>query len=184
MISSALFLLALLADPAPTPGPTPTPVVAGASRLGDIRLKTSRSEAERKLAASSGTATPGSADLPEREEVPKTRSVTRVGRTSEHLDTKGRGEAWWRARAEAARAAVARAEEGLARAEQDLSAASGAVVSGPRGRVGGSVAPAGLLAMLQARVDEWRGRLEKARAGWEALQEEARKSDAYPGWLR
>jgi hypothetical protein len=96
-------------------------------------------------------------------------------------DRTGRDESWWRERAVAARGAAEESAAALAAAEAALEAAE-------RSYLGGSEAERTtfVLNVLDARnrAGEARDRHTRARARWEALQEEARKAGAYPGWLR
>jgi hypothetical protein len=180
MIWSVLFLLAASPE---APTPTPTPVPAAGRCLGEVKLKTPPKDAGKAISDASGTAKPGSNDLPEREEVPKTRSVVRVPKVPDHVDRNGHDQGWWRERARAARIAVLDARSALNAARHEYSMAGGdETLINPGG--GTPAGPGYLLQMLASRVDEAKERLEKARRDEQRLQEEARRADAYPGWLR
>lgn len=157
----------------PTPGPFATPP------LGDrAKLKTSGEEASRLLESSKkGTpaptpSSPGEAEAP---------GETAAASSSTPTDRQGRDEAWWRERAGVVRGDYEAAARSLAEAEARLEAAE-------RAYLGVSQAERTTFVL---RLDEERAAAERARedyrrtsAAWEALQEEARKAGAFPGWLR
>lgn len=184
-MSFLLLLLAQAPAPEPSPHPAPTPALSRSGptaprSLGDIRLKTGRAEAEKKLATSSGTARPqAEEDVPEREEPPNPH-IKRRTRDSEHRDNDGNGEAYWRARAVRIEAKVREAELLLARAEEEMSVLSGSSYGGSRHGASSSSE----LARKEAAVARAKRRLAAARGEMDSLREEARKSGAYPGWLR
>lgn len=154
----------------PTPGPFATPP------LGDrVRMKTSGEEARRILEnARIGTlapapppgATPAVAPIPE--EKPPT-------------DNLGHGEDYWRERAGAARGVFDDAERDLAAAEAQLQEAERSY----RG-VGEAERNSYVIRVIEARdvAEKARAQHRSASGRWEALQEEARKAGAFPGWLR
>ena len=100
---------------------------------------------------------------------------------AEPTDLQGRGEVYWRERAGEHRAALEEAAAEKALAEAALEAAE-------RAWIGASDAEQAtfVLDVLAARERAERARAEHRRAEgrWEALQEEARKAGAFPGWLR
>jgi hypothetical protein len=161
------------AKPAPTPRPFETPP------LGDrAKLKTSPEEASRLLASSrTGSAAPAASPAPESESAGGKKAAGPEAPT----DRQGRDEAWWRERAGAVRGDYEGAAQALAEAEARLEAAERAYLGGSRAERNTFV----------IRVNEERAAAERAREehrraseAWEALQEEARKSGAFPGWLR
>jgi hypothetical protein len=153
---------------APTPRPFETPP------LGDrVKLKTAGNEARKVLeGARSGTPpstpTPGASPVPEPEE-------------TEPTDRAGRGESWWRDRAGAVRGELEEATRSLAQAEASLEAAERAYLGESEGERATFV-----IHVVEARERAERAREEHRRAAarLEALQEEARKAGAFPGWLR
>lgn len=168
----------------PTPGlvpfekkaprkPTPTP---------GKKLRKSREEAEKALSALSGapgggTAPPGSAP---REPEPGLREAAPVEPPEpfEPTDRNGRGEEWWRDRAE-------RARQRLREAERELADAQSAADSWDRNpEVWGTEYWAMELARLRTRVERARIQVDEARRRWSDLEEDARKAGAWPGWLR
>jgi DNA repair exonuclease SbcCD ATPase subunit len=88
-----------------------------------------------------------------------------------------RSESKWRARADQARARIRSAEQALKAAEDRLRS----VVSSSLQGVG--VAPTARSAALQA-VNSATRELEAAKKSLEAMEEEARRAGAAPGWLR
>jgi len=157
---------------APTPRPFETPP------LGDrVKLKASGEEATRVLESSRKGApapAPSPADAAATED-------ERAPSASVPTDRQGRGEAWWRERASAVRGDYEAAAQALADAEARLEAAE-------RAYLGGSQAERNTFVL---RVNEERAAAERAReeyrrasSAWEALQDDARKSAALPGWLR
>lgn len=156
----------------PTPRPFETPP------LGDrVRLRASGEEASRILESSRkgdpATAPSPAAGAEEAEAEPR--------RVAEPTDRQGRDESWWRERAAVVRGDYESAGQVLAEAEARLEAAE-------RAYLGGSQAERNTFVL---RVNEERAAAEAARAeyrrassAWEALQEDARKSGAFPGWLR
>ncbi len=160
------------AKTAPKPRPFETPP------LGDrVKLKASGEEAARVL-ESSRKGTPAPAPSPAVE------AATGAGRTpspAEPADRQGRGEAWWRERASVVRGYYEAAARSLADAEARREAAE-------RAWLGGSQAERNTFVL---RVNEERAAAERAReeyrrasSAWEALQDDARRSGALPGWLR
>jgi hypothetical protein len=153
---------------APTPRPFETPP------LGErVKLKTSGNEARKVLeGARTGkppsTPAPGVSPVPEPEE-------------TEPTDRSGRGESWWRERADAVRGELEEAPRSLAEAEASLEAAERAYLGESEGERATFV-----IHVVEARERAERAREEHRRAAarLEALQEEARKAGAFPGWLR
>ena len=160
-----------------TPSPTPsvkrstavlkrTPLSTDESR----KLKVSRQEAERTLAASSGTgegpAGPALATEPARDAGP-----------GGAVDSNGHGEAWWRKRATPL---LSRA----ARAESDLARAASARDSWQRSPGAGTPAWQLRLSRLNESVAKAQAHLDEVRRQQDNLAEEARKAGAYPGWIR
>lgn len=169
------------AGPAPAaPAARPTPRPFETPPLGDrAALKTSGEEASRVLSAAR-TAAPGT-DLPAEAGAETERQGESRPSGAEPTDREGRGEAWWRDRAAAVRGRYEDAGRDLAEAEARLEAAE-------RAHLGVGRAERNTFVI---RVNEERAAAERARAehrsasaAWESLQEDARKSGAFPGWLR
>jgi hypothetical protein len=157
-----------VAAPAPRPFETPP--------LGRrVRLTMSAEDARRHL-EEARTGTPDSGPPPG-----ETGTPAPVPEEAGATDRVGRDETWWRERAEAARGAAEESAAALAAAEAALEAAE-------RSYLGGSEPERTtfVLNVLDARDRAGAAREEhaRARARWEALQEEARKAGAHPGWLR
>ena len=99
----------------------------------------------------------------------------------EPKDLLGRGEAWWRARADAVRGDLEEAARLRAEAEAELETAE-------RAYLGVSEAERATFVLrvadARARAEQARGEERRAGARWEELQEAARKAGAFPGWLR
>ena len=160
--------------PAPTvrstPGPFETPP------LGDrVRLKASGENA-RIILEGVRTGTPSPAPQPG-----TTPTVAPVPDEKAPTDNLGRGEAYWRERAGAARGVLDEAETNLAAAEAQLQAAERSYLG-----VTGAERNTFVVRVIDARAVAEKARAEhhSAAGRWEALQEEARKAGAFPGWLR
>ncbi len=156
------------AEPAPRPFETPP--------LGKrVRLTMSGEDARRHL-EEARAGTPDSGPPPG-----ETGAPAPVLEETGPADRAGRDETWWRERAAAARGAAEESAAALAAAEAALEAAE-------RSYLGGSEPERTtfVLNVLDARNRAGAAREEhaRARARWEALQEEARKAGARPGWLR
>jgi hypothetical protein len=97
------------------------------------------------------------------------------------VDRQGRGEQYWRERAGAAREDIRQAEQDLAVAQADLEAAERAYLGPSEGERNSFT-----IRIYEARdrVERARQDLRRANGRFEALQEEARKAGAFPGWLR
>jgi hypothetical protein len=162
---------AVVAIPAaPTPRPFETPP------LGQrVRLTMSAEDARRHL-EEARTGTPDSGPPPG-----ETAAPAPVPEEAGAKDRIGRDESEWRERAAVVRSAAEEAAAALAAAEAALEAAE-------RSYLGGSEAERTtfVLNVLDARnrAEAARAEHRRARARWEALQEEARKAGAFPGWLR
>lgn len=160
--------------PAPTARPTPGPFAT--PPLGDrVRMKTSGEEARRilenaRIGTPAPTAQPGT-----------TPTVVPVPEEKAPTDDQGRGEAYWRERAGAARGVFDEAERNLAEAEAQLQSAERSFLG-----VGEAERNSYIVRVIEARDIAEKARVEhRSAAGrWEALQEEARKAGAFPGWLR
>lgn len=168
----------------PTPGvvpfekkaprkPTPTPAK---------KLRKSREEAEKALSALSGEPGGGAASQKSgpRPEEPSLREAAPVEppETFEPTDRNGRGEEWWRDRAE-------RVRQRLREAERELADAQVAAASWDRNpEVWGTEYWAMELSRLRTRVEKARIQVDEARRRWSDLEEDARKAGAWPGWLR
>ena len=156
----------------PTPGPFATPP------LGDrARLMASPGDA-RKLLEGARTGTPVPAPVPQPGTSP---AVTPVPEEKAPTDNLGRGEAYWRERAGAARGVFDEAENNLAAAEAQLRAAERSYLG-----VGEAERNSFVIRVIEARdiAEKARNEHRSAKGRWEALLEEARKADAFPGWLR
>jgi hypothetical protein len=159
-------LLELLSRP---PRPTPVP-------LGDkAKLNRPRAEAEHELKKASGTA---------RKEEPEpggTATPLPAPRVPDPVDVKGRGEEWWRARADGVHREIASAREGVAGAEAELDTWERNGV--PPG--GGDRSWWGYeLQQRRDAVDRAKERLADAQRRQSELEDEARRAGAYPGWVR
>jgi hypothetical protein len=176
------------ANAAGAPGPTPTPgalVLADVARrarptpvpLTDLgKLNRSRGEAEKELSKASGTAKQPDAEV----EAERPRRLHRAPETQDHLDVNGHGEEWWRARARDVREELNEAREEAAASEADA-------VAWERGWIPGGTARSSWAWELQQRRDaaqRARARAAAAERKMRELEDEARKADAYPGWLR
>lgn len=158
---------------APTPAFKQKPGVLKKSELpvGETRkLAVPRSDAERALASSSGTASGQGA-------------LVRVATADEAIapaaavDRNGHGEAWWRKKATPLLLRTARAEADLTRARS----ARDSWQTSP-----GAGTPAWQMKLfrLDQAVSKAQGQLDDARRRQDALAEDARKAGAYPGWIR
>jgi hypothetical protein len=166
--------------PAPKAVPTPRPFET--PPLGDrARLTKSGEEAQRLLeGARAGTATapgsPSASPAPSATAAPEKAPVE-----SAPVDRMGRGEDYWRERASSLRSELVEAERALAQAEADLESAE-------RAYLGRSEAERTtfVVQLIEARDRAARARREHGDKSvrWQALEEEARKSGAFPGWLR
>jgi len=158
------------AAPAPTATPAPRPFET--PPLGDlVKLRTSGEEARAHIeGARKGTAAPPRAahDVPPVE-------------VAEPTDLLGRGERYWRRRAEERR-------DALEAAAADRQVAERVLAEAERAWLGVSEAETAtfVLQLLSARERAERARLAHLREErrWEELGEEARKAGAFPGWLR
>lgn len=161
-------------EPAAAPArPAPTPRPFEAPPLGDrVRLVRPKEEAQAILeGARKGTPSPA-------------RTATAAAETvevPEPTDRLGRGEGYWRERADERRAALEEAEAERTAAEAELAVAE-------RAWLGASDAERTtfVLQLLAARERAERARAihRRAEERWESLGEEARKAGAFPGWLR
>ena len=161
---------------------TPPPRVPQAPRpfetppLGDlVRMKASPQDA-RKVLEGARIGTPASAPQPG-----TTPTVAPVPEETAPTDNFGRGEAYWRERAGAARGVFDEAEAALAAAEAQLQAAERSYLG-----VGEAERNTYVVRVIEARDVAEKARVQHRSASgrWEALQEEARKAGAFPGWLR
>ncbi len=154
-----------------------TSIFSNRSGLGEVVLTRPASEAARELEKASGTAKP-EADRPAekdgrpgRDEAPLT--------VEPHRDRNGNGEEFWRQRAGEVNRGLEVAEGNVARAKkrvEDLQSDNAAVAGQP--------AWAYQIAQAKEQLAIAEERLEVARKRREELAEEARKADAFPGWLR
>lgn len=95
-------------------------------------------------------------------------------------DSNGHGEDWWRARETSRQARLAAAQKAAADARYIAdSAANGSAVTRLSEEAGRAQ-----VAALQARADLLDGQVAAIEAEAEALHEECRKANCYPGWLR
>lgn len=158
----------------PTPGPFATPP------LGDrVQMKTSKEDARRILeGARTGTPAPVPSPAPQ---PGSSATPAPVPEEKAPTDNQGRGEAYWRERAGAARGVFDEAEAHLAEAEAQLQAAERSYLG-----VGEAERNSFVIRVIEARDLAEKARVEhrSAKGRWEALQEEARKAGAFPGWLR
>ena len=158
--------------PAPAPTATPAPRPFETPPLGDlVKLRASGEEARAHIeGARKGTPAPPSAarDVPPVE-------------VAEPTDLLGRGERYWRNRADQRR-------EALEAAAADRQVAERVLAEAERAWLGLSEAETTtfVLHLLEARERAERARQRHLREEkrWEELGEEARKAGAYPGWLR
>jgi hypothetical protein len=159
---------------APTPRPFETPP------LGDrVKLTTSGKEASRVLeGARTGVPSAEPAPLPKGEQEA---ALAGAPADAADADRLGRDEASWRERAAVVRGEFEAAGQALAEAEARLEAAE-------RAYLGRSQAERNTFVLKvqeeRALADAARREYQRASTAWEALQEEARKSGALPGWLR
>ncbi|MBK9966118.1 MAG: hypothetical protein IPP07_14890 [Holophagales bacterium] len=162
--------------PTPPPRPAATPRPFAIPPLGDrVRMKTSPEDARRILeGAKAGTpeASPPAGTTPSPSAAAEERPPT---------DNHGRGETYWRERAEATRGVFDEAERNLAAAENQLKAAEQSFLG-----VGEAERNTYIVRVIEMRAVAEKARAEhtSAKGRWEALQEEARKAGAFPGWLR
>ncbi len=160
--------------PKPVPVPTATPAARPFETppLGDlVKLRTSGEEARAHIeGARKGTPAPPRAvrDVPPLE-------------VAEPTDLLGRGERYWRERADQRR-------EALEAAAADRQVAERVLAEAEQAWLGVSEAETAtfVLQLLAARERAERARLAHLREQqrWEDLGEEARKAGAFPGWLR
>ncbi|MFN7987253.1 MAG: hypothetical protein U0529_07270 [Thermoanaerobaculia bacterium] len=167
---------------APAPKAVATPRPFETPPLGDrAKLTRSAEEAQRLLEgtrAGTGTASPSPPASPS---PASPGEAVRVPAESAPVDRMGRGEEYWRERAGALRSELVQAERELAQAEADLESAE-------RAYLGRSEAERTtfVVQLLEARDRAARARREHGESSvrWQALEEEARKAGAFPGWLR
>ena len=162
--------------PAPTVRSTPRPFET--PPLGDrVRMKASPEDARRVLeGARAGTPAPVLSPRPG-----ASPTVVPASEEKAPTDNLGRGEAYWRERAGAARGVFDEAERNLNAAEAQLRAAERSFLG-----VGEAERNTYVVRVIDARAVAEKARSEhhSAAGRWEALQEEARKAGAFPGWLR
>ncbi len=158
--------------PAPPPTATPAPRPFETPPLGNlVKLRTSGEEARAHIeGARKGTPAP-----------PRdVRDVPPV-EVAEPTDLRGRGERYWRQRADERR-------EALEAAAADRQIAERTLAEAERAWLGLSEAETTtyVLYLLEARERAERARQRHLREQqkWEELGEEARKAGAFPGWLR
>ncbi len=154
----------------PTPGPFETPP------LGDrVRMNASGGDA-RRILESARTGTPAPAPPPG-----AAPTVIPVPEDAAPTDRLGRGEAYWRERAGAARGVLEEAEAAFAEAQARLQAAERSFLG-----VGEAERNSFIIRVIEARDVAEKARVQhrSAQGRWETLQEEARKAGAFPGWLR
>lgn len=167
---------AVVAKRRPTPHPFATPSLGS-----QVKLNTSAEEAQRRLEeARTGTAGPAPSPEPSPGAKAADDEPASPGETAP-VDLQGRDEEYWRERAGVVRTQAEQAELDLAWAEAELHAAERAYLGGSEGERNSFV-----LRVTEARDRAERARQEhrRAKGRWDALQEEARKAGAYPGWLR
>ncbi len=163
---------------------TPPPAVRASPHpfqvppLGDrVRMKASPGDA-RKILEGARIGTPAPAAAPQPGTTP---TVAPVLEEKAPTDRFGRGEAYWRERAGAARGVLEEAEKALAEAEANLREAD-------RASLGFNEAERNsfIIHVMEARDLAEKARVEhkSAKGRWEILLEDARKSEAFPGWLR
>ncbi len=162
--------------PTPLPRAPATPRPFAILPLCDrVRMKTSPEDARKILeGARAGTpaASPVAGTTPSPSAGPEEKPPT---------DNHGRSETYWRERAEATRGVYDEAERNLAAAEAQLLAAERTSLHG-----GEAERNTYVVRVIEARAVAEKARAEhtSAKGRWEALQEEARKAGAFPGWLR
>lgn len=162
--------------PTPPPRALATPRPFATPPLGDrVRMKTSPEEA-RKILEGARAGTPAASPS-----VGTTPSPAAALEEKAPTDNHGRGETYWRERAEATRSLFDEAERNLAAAETQLKAAEQTSLHG-----GEAERNTYIVRVIEARAVAEKARAEhsSAKGRWEALQEEARKAGAFPGWLR
>lgn len=173
--------------PAPTQGPAVAPrrEPAARSALGDrARLTVPREKAEAVLRSASGTAKPTPVTVAEDEGVEDRASAGDKPEGAEipdHVDRRGRGEAYWRGKADRLRRTLANAEADLRLAQAEAGRWEREV---PAFDAAAQATWARELARMRGNVDRARVRVERARKELEDLSDEARRADAYPGWIR
>ncbi|MBI5442246.1 MAG: hypothetical protein HY900_13675 [Deltaproteobacteria bacterium] len=144
--------------------------------LGDrVRMKTSPEDARKML---EGVRTGEPAPTPPPGTTP---TVAPVAEEKAPTDNHGRSATYWRERAEATRGVFDEAERNLAAAETQLKAAERSFLG-----VGEAERNTYIVRVIEARdlAEKARAEHSSAKGRWEALQEEARKAGAFPGWLR
>jgi hypothetical protein len=163
---------------------TPPPRVPSTPRpfevlpLGDrVRMK-ARPEDARKILEGARQGTPVPVLTPQPGTTPADVPAAEEKAPTDNL---GRGEAYWRERAGAARGVVDEAEAALTAAEAQLAAAERSYLG-----VGEAERNTYVVRVIEARdvAEKARAQHRSASGRWEALQEEARKAGAFPGWLR
>ena len=167
---------AVAVTPPPRVPPTPRPFEI--LPLGDrVRMKASPEDA-RKILEGARPGTPAPVVSPQPGTTP---AVVPAAEEKAPTDNLGRGEAYWRERAGAARGVVDEAEADLAAAEAQLQAAERSFLG-----VGEAERNTYVVRVIEARDVAEKARVQHRSASgrWEALQEEARKAGAFPGWLR
>ncbi|HMM35144.1 MAG TPA: hypothetical protein PKA62_10470 [Thermoanaerobaculia bacterium] len=158
--------------PTPPPAATPAPRPFETPPLGNlVKLRTSAEEARAHIeGAMKGTPAPS---RPAREVPPVA--------VAEPTDLLGRGERYWRERADERR-------EALEAAAADRQVAERTLAEAERAWLGVSEAETTtyVLYLLEARERAERARQRHLgeQQRWEELGEEARKAGAFPGWLR
>ena len=166
--------------PAPKAASTPRPFET--PPLGDrARLTKSGEEAQRLLEGTRAGTAAVSPPPPASPSRTPSGDTVKVPEVTAPVDRMGRGEDYWRERAATLRSELVEAERHLAQAEADLESAE-------RAYLGRSEAERTtfVVQLIEARDRAARARREHGEFSvrWQALEEEARKAGAFPGWLR
>lgn len=164
-------------SPARAAAPRRTAAPLAAPSLGDVGKLARSPEEVRRILESAAKRDAVPAPSPP----PGAMDATATAEPPAAKDREGRGEAYWRERAAAARGVLETAQRELAAAEAELRAAERSFLG-----VGEAERNSFIIRVIEARDVAERARAEHQSASgrWEALQEEARKAGAFPGWLR
>lgn len=167
---------------APVPKAISTPRPFETPPLGDRAKLTKSGEEAQRLLEGARAGAPGASPSPSPSRPPgDAGAAAKAPADVPPVDRLGRGEDYWRARAAALRSELVDAERELAQAEADLESAERAYLG--RGEAERTTFVVNLIS-ARDRAERARRDHGQSSARWQALEEEARKSDAFPGWLR
>jgi hypothetical protein len=161
---------------------------AAGQGLADLAKK---EKERREKAGSTGAPAFSNDDLEKRPDSAETNASdegSRSSRTTPPSDAEARSETWWRAQAEACREAIAEAEQAVKTYEALLEEARTGIRQPQPGDANKQLPPR-VATDSQKRAAEYglalaRRQLAQAKKDMDALEDEARKKQILPGWLR